>query len=158
MVLSAQAAAVVAASDLSTSEKIRRLKQLGLRQADIARALGIRDQFVSNVVRRMRKDDTRSNGGSAAETPTEARLSTARQVRTQVGEGGRVVLPAAFRVALGIEVGDPVFLRLEDNELRVFTPREALRRAQELVSRFVPDEVSLVDELIEERRAEAARE
>jgi bifunctional DNA-binding transcriptional regulator/antitoxin component of YhaV-PrlF toxin-antitoxin module len=158
VVLSAQAAAVVAASDLSTSEKIRRLKQLGLRQADIARALGIRDQFVSNVVRRMRKDDTRSNGGSAAETPTEARLSTARQVRTQVGEGGRVVLPAAFRVALGIEVGDPVFLRLEDNELRVFTPRAAVCRAQELVSRFVPDEVSLVDELIAERRAEAARE
>src|SRR5260370_2466700 len=55
MYLTDQAAAVVAAS-LSKSEKIRRLKRQGMRQADIARALGIRDQFVSNVVRREASD------------------------------------------------------------------------------------------------------
>jgi hypothetical protein len=33
-----------------------------------------------------------------------------------------------------------------------------VRRAQKLVRNFVPEGVSLVDELIAERRAEAARE
>lgn len=158
MSLTDPAAAVVTASHLSTSEKIRRLKHLGVRQADIARALGIRDQFVSNVVRKMRRADTLANGVTAAGRPTQAPTPTVRQVRTQVGEGGRVVLPAAFRAALGIEVGDPVFLRLEQGELRLFTPREALRRAQQLVSQFVPDEVSLAEEVIAQRRADAARE
>ena len=34
----------------------------------------------------------------------------------------------------------------------------ALRRAQEIVAKYVPEGRSLVDELIAERRAEAARE
>jgi hypothetical protein len=33
-----------------------------------------------------------------------------------------------------------------------------VERAQALVRRYVPDDVSLADELIEDRRAEAARE
>ena len=47
---------------------------------------------------------------------------------------------------------------LGDGEARVFSRREQLRRAQALVRKYVPENVSLVDELIAERRAEAARE
>jgi hypothetical protein len=47
---------------------------------------------------------------------------------------------------------------LEGNELRIFTHKEGLRRAQELVKSFVPERVSLVDDLIAERRREAAKE
>lgn len=36
--------------------------------------------------------------------------------------------------------------------------KEAIRRAQERVRRYVPEGVSLSDELIAERRAEARRE
>ena len=53
---------------------------------------------------------------------------------------------------------DKVLVRLEGNELRIYTYAEAMRRAQELVRSFVPPGVSLVDELIADRRAEAARE
>ena len=157
MDLTQEAAAVVGAK-LPQSEKIRRLKRLGMRQADIARALAITDQFVSNVIGRMRRAEA---SGTLRTRPTETHMvatTVARQVRTQVGEGGRVVIPAAFRSVLGIDVGDYVFLRLEDSEVCLFTPREAIRRAQELVSQFVPDDVSLADELIAERRVEAARE
>ena len=157
MDLTQEAAAVVGAK-LPQSEKIRRLKRLGMRQADIARALAITDQFVSNVIGRMRRAEA---SGTLRTRPTETHMvatTVARQVRTQVGEGERVVIPAAFRSVLGIDVGDYVFLRLEDSEVCLFTPREAIRRAQELVSQFVPDDVSLADELIAERRVEAARE
>ena len=78
------------------------------------------------------------------------------EAKTLVGEKGRLVIPAAIREALGIEVGTPVVLRVEDNELRISTMRERLRRAQEWVRQIVPPGVSLADELSAERR-EAAR-
>jgi len=149
-----QHTAAVVAADLSKAEKIRRLKQHGLRQADIARALGIRPQFVSNVVKAAQRPATTS-ARTTAPPPLPADLST---VRTQVGEGGRIVVPAAFRAALGMEVGEQVLLRVEDGELRVFTPQEGIRKAQELLRHYIPEGVSLADELIAERRAEAARE
>ncbi len=78
--------------------------------------------------------------------------------RVKVAEGGRVVIPAEYRKRLGLQVGDNVILQLDDGEIRLYTMREAIRRAQEMVRRYVPEGVSLVDELIAERRAEAARE
>jgi bifunctional DNA-binding transcriptional regulator/antitoxin component of YhaV-PrlF toxin-antitoxin module len=68
------------------------------------------------------------------------------------------VIPAEYRRALGIHVGDEVILRLEQGEVRILTPQQAIQRAQELVRQYVPAERSLVDELLGERRAEAARE
>ena len=75
-----------------------------------------------------------------------------------MAEGGRIVLPAQYRRALGIQVGDEIVLRLEGDELRLLTRRQAIRDAQDLIGRYVPAERSLVDELIEERRREAADE
>lgn len=80
------------------------------------------------------------------------------EVRTKLAEGGRIVIPAEYRKALGLKVGDEVILRLAEGELRVLTPRQAILRAQQLVRRYVPEGHSLVDELIAERRAEAGRE
>lgn len=76
----------------------------------------------------------------------------------KMSEGGRVVIPAAIRKALELKEGDTVLWELVDGGARLTTRRERLRRAQELVRRYVPEGVSLVDELIAERRAEAARE
>ncbi len=78
--------------------------------------------------------------------------------RTRLAEGGRIVLPAPYRRALGLHVGDEVILRLEDGEVRLLTIERAVQSAQELIRRYVPRGRSLVDELIAERRAEAARE
>ncbi len=76
------------------------------------------------------------------------------EVRTKLAEGGRIVIPAEYRQALGLQVGDEVVLRLEDGEVRVFTPRQAIRRAQELVPRYIPQGRSLSEELIVERQSE----
>jgi AbrB family looped-hinge helix DNA binding protein len=81
-----------------------------------------------------------------------------QETRTRVNENGRVVIPAAFRKAMGINVGDEVVLRIEDNELRILTLKRRIERAQLLVRKHVKPGTSLVDELIAERREAAKRE
>ena len=78
------------------------------------------------------------------------------EARLRVNENGRVVIPASFRKALGISVGDEVVLRIEDDELRITTLKRRLERAQRVVRQHVKPGTSLVDELIAERR-EAGR-
>jgi AbrB family looped-hinge helix DNA binding protein len=78
--------------------------------------------------------------------------------RVKLNENGRIVIPAAMRDALQIKPGDELLLHLEDGELHVTTRMQRIRRAQELVRRYVPEGVSLADELIAERREAAKRE
>ena len=76
----------------------------------------------------------------------------------ELGAGGRVVIPAPFRAALGMKPGDKLTVRLEGTELRIYTYREGIRRARELVRKHIPGGLGTVDEFIAERRQEAARE
>ena len=78
--------------------------------------------------------------------------------RQRVNENGRVVIPASFRKALGINIGDEVVLRMEDDELRITTLKRRVERAQRLVRKHVKRGTSLVDELIAERRKAARHE
>ncbi len=80
------------------------------------------------------------------------------QARTQVGEKGRIVIPAEIREAMGIGVGDSIELRLKDDELHISTREARLKRAQERARRLIPPGVSLADELLAERREEAKRD
>ena len=77
---------------------------------------------------------------------------------TKVSAGGRVVIPAGFRKALGIKPGDEVWVEMEEGALKLMTTEAARKWAQDSVCRLVPPGVSLADELIRERREEAARE
>jgi AbrB family looped-hinge helix DNA binding protein len=77
-------------------------------------------------------------------------------VKTTIREGGRLVIPAAYRKALGLKPGDAVLLVLDDDEIRVVSARRAIARAQALVRRYVPKDKSLSVELIRERQEEAA--
>ncbi len=77
------------------------------------------------------------------------------EVKARLGEAGRLVIPAEFRRALGLEAGDEVLVVLDGDELRVLTARQAVRRAQALVGRYVDPATSLADELIAERRTAA---
>jgi AbrB family looped-hinge helix DNA binding protein len=80
------------------------------------------------------------------------------KTRMRVNQNGRLVIPAAFRKRLGIRAGDEVELRLEGDELRISTLRRNIARAQRLIKKHIKPDVSLVDELIEERRQAARRE
>ena len=76
----------------------------------------------------------------------------------EINENGRVVVPASFRKALGIKPGDKLAATLEEDGLKLTTVKQRIARAQRIVRKYVKPGVSLVDELIEERRAEARRE
>ena len=76
----------------------------------------------------------------------------------RVNENGRVVIPASFRKALGIKAGDELLLRMEDDELRITTLKKRIERAQRRARKYVKAGVSLVDELIAERREAAKHE
>jgi AbrB family looped-hinge helix DNA binding protein len=80
------------------------------------------------------------------------------EIWLRVNENGRVVIPAAFRKALGIKAGERVALRMEDDELRITTMKKRIERAQRHARKYVKPGVSLVDELIAERREAAKRE
>ena len=80
------------------------------------------------------------------------------ETRLRVNENGRVVIPASFRKALGINIGDEIVLRIEDDELRITTLKRRLQRAQTLVRKHVKPGTSLVDELIADRREASGHE
>jgi AbrB family looped-hinge helix DNA binding protein len=80
------------------------------------------------------------------------------RVMTKLGEGGRIVIPAEYRKALGMDVGDMVILLLEEGAIRILTPHEAIRRAQSAVRAYIPEGSNLADDLIAERRRESRNE
>lgn len=79
-------------------------------------------------------------------------------VRVLVSENGRLVIPSAFRKALGINRGGEVTLELDEDGVRISTTKLRIARAQRRVRKYIKPGISLVDELIAERRREAKRE
>jgi AbrB family looped-hinge helix DNA binding protein len=74
-----------------------------------------------------------------------------------VGPQGRLVIPASLRRRLSIEPGEVLIARAEEDRLVLERRKAILARLRERL-RVVPTDVSLVDELIAERRKEAERE
>jgi bifunctional DNA-binding transcriptional regulator/antitoxin component of YhaV-PrlF toxin-antitoxin module len=75
-----------------------------------------------------------------------------------VTEDGRVIIPVNALAELGVKTPEHVSTTVVDGELVLDTLEAVIKRAQAYYRQFVPEGVSLVDELIAERRAEAARE
>ena len=77
-------------------------------------------------------------------------MSTAR---AKIDRGGRILIPAKLRAELNVGPGDPVILETSGDELHVCPYRLAIREAQAIIRKYIPDQNrSLVDELIAERR------
>jgi antitoxin PrlF len=76
-----------------------------------------------------------------------------------VDSQGRVMLPAWWRKREGVGPSTELCVAVtEEGALVVETREQGLRRARALVRKYIPEGVNLSDELIAERRAEAARE
>lgn len=80
-----------------------------------------------------------------------------RRNEVQVGAQGRLVIPAHLRKALNLKPGDRLVARKVGDSL-VLERREAIEKRLQERFRHIPKDVNLVEELIAERRAEAARE
>ncbi len=74
-----------------------------------------------------------------------------------LGPQGRIVIPVKTREQLHLQSGDELVCRVEEGRIVLESRANILRRLQ---GKFgaIPKSVSLVDELIDERRRESARE
>jgi len=69
-----------------------------------------------------------------------------------------MVLPAGLRQQLHVEGGGLLVIREDEGRLVLESVDDAVRRAQALVRRYAPSAQGVTDELLAERRADAARE
>jgi len=158
----------------SVSDKIRALDAAGVPRAEIARFLGKRYQHVRNVLEDDKPapssggDYSRHREGSGAEvrekatgyvgTPLAEPLEVGGLFRLSVGPDGVVRLPRPVLDAFGLRVGGVVVATLEGEAFTLISPAASQRRAMAMVPQWRPGEPLWSDELIAERRAEAARE
>lgn len=85
-------------------------------------------------------------------------MSHPASYRVQIGDRGRMVLPAEVRKRLKLGPGDEVLVTEQsDGSLRLLSAQQVVRETRGLY-RVRSGKRSLVDELIADRRAEARRE
>ena len=87
-------------------------------------------------------------------------MADSDQVRAKVRVDSdlSIVVPSTLSEALGLKVGDVLFAQVENGEIHLLTPAAVARRAQAIVRQSVPEGVSIVDELLEDRRREVEAE
>ena len=69
------------------------------------------------------------------------------------------MIPAWWRKREGVNPSTELCVAVtEEGALVLETREQGLRRARDLLRKYIPEGVSLADELIADRRAEAARE
>ncbi len=155
----------------SVSDKIRALDRAGYSRAEIAAFLGKRYQHVRNVL----VDDARraherpsvaveppaSPYGGVAEpkTPFLRPSATSAVSRLEVSRDGRLRLPPSLMATLGVTHGGNIVASVdEDGSVSLLSAQQSLQRARALLNLDLPPDVSLVDELIADRRAEVDHE
>jgi hypothetical protein len=165
----------VARPHATVADKIRALAAAGAPRADIARFLGKRYQHVRNVlegdavaagggyvlgkadlsgVRDDGRPFDRDSGESAAYVERRGKDAFWLEVRPD----GSLPVPHEVAELLGARPGRRVFAEISDGRLTLMSAGAALAEAQALVRKYIPAGRSLSEELIAERRAEAARE
>lgn len=76
----------------------------------------------------------------------------------RLSKEGRVLIPAAVRQQLGFTENEPLSIYVQDGEVRIVSRAQAIRRMQQRMARYRKPGRDAVDELLRERREEAARE
>jgi AbrB family looped-hinge helix DNA binding protein len=75
--------------------------------------------------------------------------------RGKLVSGGRLQVPADIRRQLGLSDGDTVVMQVIDGELHVKPYRDVIAEVQAHLRPYIKPGVSVVDQLIAGRRAEA---
>ena len=104
------------------------------------------------------REDTRPFEGAADEAEWVQRERRPGIYWLRPRPDGSLVIPHEVAEALGLTRGDKVFATFKDDRFEIISADTALAEAQAIVAKYVRPGVSLADELIKDRRAEAARE
>jgi hypothetical protein len=166
----------IAARHATIADKIRALASAGVPRADIARFLGKRYQHVRNVL----EDDAQSGPtGGNGYVVGKADLSGVHEGSQPFGRDddaahierrgkdvfwlevkpdGSLPVPPELVELLEATPGRRVFAEVKDGRLTMMSGKAALEEARAIVRKYIPAGANLADELIADRRAEAARE
>jgi bifunctional DNA-binding transcriptional regulator/antitoxin component of YhaV-PrlF toxin-antitoxin module len=156
-------------SGATVSDNIRALDRAGYKRSEIAALLGKRYQHVRNV---LVDDKVHGRGAGAAAQGGVAESSNpfegvgamtdrieSNSLWLDVDADGRLTLPPPLREALGVAGGGRFrAARNADGVWELSTVQDAIKQLQGMFRSLGDPNVSWVDQLIAERRAEAERE
>ena len=141
------------------SDRIRALAKAGYSRQQIADFLGLSYQHVHSVLAYAERKRKPQAEEMAEPRPTWHSEPPSGSGKIRVAMDRSAVIPASVLSAAGFREGDSIVARvLGEGDVRLLSSRAAMRLAQELVRQFVPENVSLVGELIDERRRETQSE
>jgi bifunctional DNA-binding transcriptional regulator/antitoxin component of YhaV-PrlF toxin-antitoxin module len=83
-----------------------------------------------------------------------------QSIVVSLGVNGRLLLPSILRKSLNLSEGDRLLVQFEDrgSSLKMAKLQDDIVRAEGLYQSFAPPSGSIVEELIAERRQQAAQE
>jgi hypothetical protein len=153
----------IVASDLSVSDKIRRLSAMGLSRGEIAKLLErsyqqVRQVLVEDERRALRRQYTAPP--PASRVKVEERPSTfPGVVRLEVEPGGVLRMPPDMQKILGAREGGVLIVELGEDRATILSARAAMAKIDALIATLNIDRDRLLsEELIAERRAENLRD
>ena len=79
------------------------------------------------------------------------------EYRTTINENGRIIIPAILRKQLHLQPGEELVIRVENEELHIFSIQHALKKAQGLVRKYSKNK-NLVNELKSMRKDDSRHE
>lgn len=149
------------------------LERRRLTQDDFARSIGVNRSFVSQLASGKKRPSPEIAKKIEAATDGEVSAASLLGVAELGGEAiqiapgrwvvrpganGEVTLPARLLAEMGFRMGETLALRAGDGQAVVTSTRSDLQRAQAYVAKHARKGGSVVEELVAERRIEAARE
>lgn len=132
----------IASTAHSKSAKIRALDRNGVTKSAIAAFLGIKYQFVYNVLARdvPKFETTPPASGRAA--------SGGAVLQLRVEAEGRVTLPAEFIEAESLRQGDTLFCRRDAEGITIMSRAAAIKSLETLLKERLPDQAGLIEALL----------
>ena len=138
--------------------KIRALAAAGYPRAEIARMLGKRYQHVRNVLEEPGEAKTVDAPSAPGMAEGDVGFFVHDEPKTYrlVAQNGAVTLPPEVFEALGASPNGVIIAELGPETFTMISTMEGIRRIQAWVRTFPPSDKLASEELIEERRREAA--
>lgn len=148
------------AGQKTVAGKIRVLAAAGYPRAEIARMLGKRYQHVRNVLEEPKAAKAAAQPAlkGLAEGDAGALVHDRPKTYRLEVKNGSVTLPPEVLEALGAGPDGVIVAELEGEFFKIISVQESVRRIQERLRPYGRPGVSVVDELIADRRREAAED
>lgn len=78
--------------------------------------------------------------------------------KTNIGENGRIIIPARIRKEANLIVGQGIVISVENGELKISSYNARLKNIQETVKTYTKNTGSLVDKLLKLRKEDLDHE